>query len=325
MTETKEAEMRIMDTTAVRSAIDLPTAIDLVAEALRAAAEGRFSVPQRAVLADGRALAMVAGRSDDPGIVWKVLSSVSANAEHGLPTIQGTVLWADDETGAVTAMLDGEAMTVLRTAAVTGLALRRLAPPQAAVLGLLGAGAQAPGLVRAALTVRDLREVRVWSRTAERAEALAHALEPEFPAVRFRPVSESSDVVRGADAVIAATRAVEPLVHARDLSERATVLAIGAYRPDMIEVDPSVFACADVVVADDVTAALAESGDMIRAVAKRALRTEDVSALGAWDAGARGGAGIRVFKSVGTAALDWAIAAAAYRRAGRPEPTGGTT
>lgn len=316
--------MLIMDAAAVRRMVDLPTAIRLVDEALRAAADGCFSVPQRAVLADGRALAMVAGRTDDPGVVWKVLTSVPANARRGMPTIQGAVLWADDETGAVSAMLDGEAVTALRTAAVTALGVQRLAPRRAVVLGLLGSGAQAPDQVRATLAVRDLREVRVWSRTATRAEALVRSLEPELRGVRVRAVREPSDAVGGADVVITATRAVEPLVHARDLADGATVVAIGSYRPDMIEVDPSVFARARIVVADDVSAVLTESGDVIRAISEGVLRAEDVGALGASDADI-GEEGVRVVKSVGTAALDWAIAAAAYRRAVRPGATGGTT
>ena len=163
-----------------------------------------------------------------------------------------------------------------------------------------------------------------------RHSAAALAVAAAFPAAALAAGSAAAPIILAAapteqpTVVITATRAVEPLVHARDLADGATVVAIGSYRPDMIEVDPSVFARARIVVADDVSAVLTESGDVIRAISEGVLRAEDVGALGASDADI-GEEGVRVVKSVGTAALDWAIAAAAYRRAVRPGATGGTT
>lgn len=308
--------MITIDGATIRRIIDMPAAIARVGEALRAVEAGLFSVPQRAVAGDGRALAMVATRSDDPGIVWKVLSSNPANAAQGLPTLHSTVLWADDETGAMSALMDGEEITELRTGAVAGLATDLLAVPDAAVFGLLGAGAQAADQVRAACAVRPIRRVRVWSRSAGSAQALIARIAPEFPEVSFEAVSDAASAVRGADVVTAATRATEPLIHAADLAPHALVNAIGAFRPDMIEVAPDVFAAADIVTADGPGAVRAEAGDIVRALAEGALAGDDIRALASVDAVVPG-TGIRVFKSVGTGVLDWALAAAVFRAQGQ--------
>lgn len=292
--------------------VDISQAIRRVRGALDAAANGYFDVPARAVLSDGRALAMVAGRRDDPGVVFKLLTSVPANPARGRPALQGHVLWADDGLGEVTALLDGPAITALRTGAVAGLAIDALAPTDASTVAMLGTGAQAPGMIRAALAVRDLTRVHLWNRTVARAEQLARELKSEFPGVSFVTFESSREAVAGAPIVMLATRATEPLVRLADVDPQAVLVAVGAFREHMIEIDPDVFAVAQHAIADDVNAVLTECGTAIAAIRQGTLRSDEVNPLGGFSRSKTGG--LSVFLSAGSAVLDWAVTEAIVRR-----------
>lgn len=294
----------------------MPSAIDAVRDAFVRSSAGRIEQPTRLALEGGKALAMLASDRDGAGTVLKAVTVIPANRDRGIPAVQAVVIWFDGGTGAPIALIDGEALTALRTGAASGVATALLAPAEASVMAMIGAGAQAADQVRAVCAVRPIREVRVASRHLDRADSFAARLGQEMAPVRIvaRTVREALD---GAQVVCTATTSVEPLFAASDLGTRVHVNAIGAYTRDMCELPPELFADASVVAVDAIDAAMSEAGDLLRAMRDGRITRDRLVEIGTLasrpETAAPGGR--TVFKSVGVAAQDWALARLAVERA----------
>lgn len=292
----------------IRAAVPMAEAIDAVRDAFTELAAGAFEMPTRTALRDGHFLVMSVHHRPTASAMIK---SLSLNAERR-PAIAGTVVWC--ETGRLDQLIaDAGAVTALRTGAVVGVATDLLARPEAGRLTLIGAGAQAACQVLAVHAVRPLRRLTVVDRHPERAEALLSALAPDLGDTDLRAVADADEAVRDAEIVCCATTATEPLFKAASLPERVHVNAIGAYRPTMRELPDELLASATVVI-DELPAILEESGEIIHALGAGAITRADLTELGAaLTAEARPGGDRTVFKSVGVAVQDWAIARALAR------------
>jgi ornithine cyclodeaminase len=248
-----------------------------------------------------------------PGVGVKLVTLTPSNPERGLPFIHAAYVLFDAETQAPRAVLDGAALTALRTAAVSGLATRLLAREDAARLVLFGAGVQARSHLEAMRAVRPLTEVVVVARTRGRAEALAATAREGGILAR---VGEPQDA-RSADLVCTCTTSSEPVVSGAWLAPGAHVNAVGAYTPKMREVDTEGVRRARVVV-ETREAAMAEAGDLLIPIAEGAIGPEHVVAdLAEAVKGARvrtSQEDVTLFKSVGVAFEDLVVAAAAMER-----------
>lgn len=286
----------------IREAVSMSEAIDAVRRTFVDLAAGVFEMPTRTVLRDGQFLVMSAHHRPTASAMIKTLS---LNFERR-PAIAGTVVWS--ETGRLDHLVaDAGAVTTLRTGAVVGVATDLLAPPEAGRLTVIGAGAQAPDQVRAVHAVRPLRRLTVVNRDPGRAEALLSALEPELGDAELRTAADPDAAVRDAEIVCCATTSTKPLFDARALPEQVHVNAIGAYRPTMRELPDELLASATVVI-DELAAVLEESGEIIHALEAGAITQDALTELGtALTPGADHG-GRTVFKTVGLAVQDWAIA-----------------
>ena len=274
--------------------------------------------PPRLSFADGSQLAMMCRPAvGEQGAVVKIITVRPENPRRGLPLLHAHVLWFDGRTGEVVASIDGEDLTALRTGAGSGLATELLAAPDAAVLAVIGAGRQAFDQAQAVCAVRPIIEVRVTSRTPPAAEAFAMRLRAEFPQLKVITVATGSQAATGADVVCCATTAKEPVLSSESIGPGTHVNAIGAYRPDMCELPPELLERAALIVVDQVEAAMDEAGDLIQAVNAGAITYEGLVELGTLLEGAiHRSAGPTIFKSVGVAAQDWAVAAMAVERSG---------
>lgn len=249
----------------------------------------------------------------------KVLADAPRNRALGFPAQRSTVAVFDAESAECVALVDGRSLTRLRTAAVTAVATDALAPRETEVLALLGAGPLAAEHARALARVRSFAEVRVWSRDRARAEASAASLRAEgIPAVA---VARVADAAFDAAVVCTLTPARDPFLAAGMLAEGAHVNAIGSPpRPAYSELCADVFAGASAVVVDDRSVALAESGNVRRAMAVGALDVDRLVLLGDVLTGAgagiaASGAGPTVFNSTGLGLQDLYAAAYVMRRA----------
>jgi ornithine cyclodeaminase/alanine dehydrogenase-like protein (mu-crystallin family) len=298
-----------LDADALRSAVPIVALIDAVEQAYRDVAGGRDASPERwrVAMPMGDLLLMPGLRRHGSGVSVKLVTVTPANAARGLRTVQALVVWLDAETGTPRALLDGAELTAMRTGAGTGAATRLLARPGASVLAMIGAGAQAVWQVRAVLAVRPIREVRIDARGPSR-DALAARLSDDGRVVAAGSAREAVD---GADIICCATTSKEPVFDAEWVRPGTHVSAIGAFRPDMVELPSPLFRRAALIAVDSRTAALAEAGDLLAAIEAGALLEEDLVELGSLArdyAATRDSEAITVFKSVGLAIQDVAAA-----------------
>lgn len=312
--------MQVFDAAATQAAIPIAELLDAVEAAFRDVAAGRDRSPLRThvALPAGDLLLMPGVRDGGSGTSVKLVTVTPGNAERGLPTVQAVVTWFDAATGEPRAAFDGATITAMRTGAASGVATRLLARPDARVLGLLGAGAQAPWQVRAVLAARPIEEVRIFARSAGRRTALAELLTADVgPAITVRAVPDAEAAVRGADVICAATTSSVPVLDAGWVGAGCHVNGIGAYRPDMAELPAALFERASLVAVDSRDAALAEAGDLLAAIEAGAINARQAVELGGisrdW-ALSRDPEAITVFKSVGLAIQDVAAAEIAARR-----------
>jgi ornithine cyclodeaminase/alanine dehydrogenase-like protein (mu-crystallin family) len=184
----------------------------------------------------------------------KFVTFYPANAGTEIPTHNATIVLYRTDTGQPLAAMDGRLITEMRTAAVSAAATKHLARKDSHVLALLGSGAQARSHLAALSRVRDFSEVRVWSRDPEHAQRFAqeHGVEA---------AGSAEAAVRGADVIVTATAAREPILKGAWLAAGAHVNAVGSSRPDWRELDDD--AMANIVVVDSRDAAAREAGDVL--------------------------------------------------------------
>lgn len=304
--------MRILSAADVRACLPMPEAIDAMREAFAALSSGRVRSPLRAHLetAGGTMLYMPAYIDGSPISTVKVVSVFPDNpAARGLPTVQAMVVVVSAETGATLALMDGTTLTAIRTGAASGLATDLLARRDAAVLGVIGAGAQARTQVEAVLSIRPIHAIRVYSLRG--ANAFADELRART-GLTVDAVNTASEVARGADVVVTATNSATPVLALADVSPSVHVNGVGSYTPRMQELAADLV-CSATLVVDHRESAWAEAGDLIIPRDAGLLREDDVRAeLGELVLGRKPGREsddeITVFKSVGNAAQDAAAA-----------------
>ena len=318
-----------LDAAALRELLPWAAAIEALAGALRAAgaqsAAGTQSAAGRAPAADpprmsvplaaGELLLMPAGSVDAAGV--KVVSVAPGNPAAGRPRIQGLYILFDAETLTPSLLLDGTALTAVRTPAVSALAAQLLAPADASTLVVFGTGPQARGHVEALRSIRPVDAVVVVGRDASRTRhVVADLVALGHPATAGTP-----EAVADADLVVCATTSRTPVFDGRMLAADACVMAVGSHEPGARELDEVVFARADRVVVEDRATALREAGDVIAAIAAGSCAVDDLVPL-AQLATMPAPQGISVFKSVGMGWQDLAVATAA---ADRRRPGGGAS
>lgn len=248
----------------------------------------------------------------------KIAGVAPDNPSRDLPRITGSYLLLDGPTLLPLALLDGAALTTLRTPAVSALAVRHLTGPVVHHLVLFGTGPQAYGHLDAVLAERQVERVTVVGRTAHRAEALAaHARRLGVDARTAQAPGDAE--VATADLVLCCTTSATPLFDGALVPDGATVVAVGSHTPDAREVDTALVARSAVIV-ESRSAALSEAGDLLIPMAEGAFRAEDIHAnlaelvTGRAPGGAPAGfEGPRFFKSVGMGWEDLAVAAAVHR------------
>ncbi|HEY6630976.1 MAG TPA: ornithine cyclodeaminase family protein [Rhizobiaceae bacterium] len=260
-----------------------------------------------------------AGGSDGGYIGVKVVTVSPDNNAIGKPAVMGVYLLLDGRTGEPKALIDGQRLTLWRTASASALAADYLARNDASKLLVVGAGALAPFLARAHSAVRPIREIRVWNRTPANAEKVAAQLADIGLSAT---IAEDLDAVLGwADIVSCATITTTPLVKGALLSPGTHVDLVGAFTPAMRESDDDTIRRARVYV-DTRAGATREAGDIVQPLASGVLTADavvaDLHELARGEKKGRESAEeITLFKSVGAALEDLAAATAVFGKSAR--------
>ncbi|MCZ4518013.1 ornithine cyclodeaminase family protein [Rhodococcus ruber] len=267
---------------------------------------------------DGRIIPMVAQSGTSELAVVKVLSDLPGNRARGLPRQRSTMLVTSTRTGECVAMLDGRAITAIRTAAASAVATAHLARNDSSVVGVVGAGNLAVEHVRALHGVRDIESVVVWSRSADTVERFRESLADLD--LKIDHALSVEDVVRQSHIVCTLTPSVEPILFGQWLIAGTHLNVVGAApRPNEREVDGDAMAQSRVVV-DSTATALSKSGDALLAIAEGAVDESHFDTeLGDVITGRKSGrstdAEITLFDSTGIGLEDLAVAELVVQRA----------
>ena len=277
------------------------------------AAENATPVRQRYDLGGGgagKSLLLMPGWRANGAIGVKLVTVFADNAVRSLPAVHACYVLFDGDTGAPRAMLDGNELTLRRTGAASALAARYLARTDAERLLMVGTGELAPHVILSHAEVRTLKEVRIWGRRPGRAREVADALRGHDFSVAV--CSDLQAGVDWADIISCATLSQAPLIDGRWLRPGQHLDLIGAFRPNMREVDDLTLTRGEIYV-DTRAGALVEAGELVQSLAAGVIQPSDIRAelselVREEVAGRSSPEAITLFKSVGTAIEDLAAA-----------------
>jgi ornithine cyclodeaminase len=316
----------ILNQEEVERLLDMPGCMAAMEQALVALARGEFHLPLRPVIrppGESSFLGLMPTHRGGPRPLYalKTVAVFPGNPAHGLDPHQGSVTLYDGTTGEVVAVMNATPITAIRTAAVSGVATRALARPDARELAIVGAGHQAHAHVAAMLEARPFERIRIASRTYESAQRLA----AEWHIAT--PVESAEEAISGADVVCTVTSSAEPVVRGDWLEPGTHVNAVGACFPHTRELDTAAVARASFFV-DRRESAENEAGDYViplreGAIAKEHIKAELGEVLAGTAPGRTSADEITVFESLGLAVED--LAAAEYLERQALEAGVGTT
>lgn len=312
--------MRILSAGDVARAVTMGQAIAAMRDAFTQLVDGRAIVPQRLAIdtGEGIVLSMPGFLPDQKSLAIKVVTVFPKNSEARLPAVYGTIVVLDARSGAPQAVIEGGSITAMRTGAATAVATDYMARSNAKVAAIIGAGVNARGQLEGIRAVRPIDEVRIFSRSAQSAKRFAAEV---AGSVDVRVCADAPSAVRGADIIVTATTSSTPVIHNADIDDGAHVNAIGAYTTAMREVDSDLVARARLVV-DTRVGAMAEAGDVVIPMTEGRIGAAHIIAeLGelatAAVKGRTNAQQVTLFKSVGNAAQDVALARVALDNAAR--------
>jgi ornithine cyclodeaminase len=315
-------KIRILSAEDVRRALPMSRAIEAMRSAFGQLSANQADLPLRTRLQTdkGLLLFMPTYLRQSRELGFKLVSLWANNPAKGLPAVIALAMVINPDTGQPQALINGEALTAIRTGAAGGLAADLLARPNAGIVAVFGSGVQARTQLEAVCAVRQVSEVRIFGNMPPAVEQFAAEVTnwPNAPHVII--AGSRRDAVAGADIIITATTSDKPVFDGRDLSPGAHVTGIGSYTPQMQEIDEETVRRASKIVVDSLQACLTEAGDLIVALEKNIISKVDIHAeLGQIVNGERPGREtyeeITFFKSVGVAVQDAAAANEVLRAA----------
>jgi len=310
----------------IKAAIDMKGAMDALEMAFRVHSEGKTKTPVRTQLdldtVNGIGLFMPSWVEPIKAMGIKTVTVYQDNPGRNLPVIQGTVQLFDGETGTPIAVMEASYITKLRTGASSGVATRYLVPQGASRAAIIGTGAQAYTQLWAVLTaVPGIEEYKIFDIEQDKAQAFKEQVEKDFNGITFIIAGSAAEAVKEAQVVTTCTTAREPVFLYSDLGEKEVhINAVGAFTPQMQEIDAAVMKKADKLYVDDLEGALAESGDLIIPMNEGTLAQEDIDGeigevLLERKQGREAGDQLTVYETVGMGSLDVVAARAIFESA----------
>ena len=290
--------------------------------AFLALASGEVVLPLRQVVwlpGNESALAcMPAVSNDSKSMAVKVISVFPRNRDTEYDAHQGAILLFEIENGRLLAILDATEITAIRTAAVSGIATRTLARPDASELTIVGSGVQAQKHLQSMMVARKLSRVRVWSRTHANAQRFCEREQTNY-GIPIEPILHPVDAVTGAEIICTVTSSRTPVLMGEWIQPGAHINAVGTYGPGARELDSAAVLRSRMYV-DRIESAMNEAGDFViprneGAITDRHIRGELGDLLSGKIPGRSSFDEITLFKSLGLAMEDLAAAQYVYEKA----------
>lgn len=248
----------------------------------------------------------------------KITSITPENPKSGKPTTQAQIAITNLENGEHEAIIDGSYLTRLRTGALSGIATKYMSNPDARILGMIGTGGMAFEQFLGNMEVRPIDKVLLYNRTIKKAESFKQRILKTFPDLEVIVTDDVSDLVEKSDIINCQTPSNEPVFNAEDVQPGTHINGIGSYQPSMKEIDYKIFPKADWVVVDDLNGVKEESGELIEANENGTFTFEEIDdelkTLSINNQKRENEDAITVFKCVGAAYFDLAVAIGAYQK-----------
>lgn len=321
--------MRVLASTELKSLVPMAQAVELMKQVFALYSRGETISPIRTPIEipDGSGVSLFmpafvgATASDSASLGAKIVSVFPGNSKRGLPTINALVVALDPETGEPVGLIEGAAVTALRTGAVSGAATDLMAREDAEVLTIIGAGAQGVTQAAAVCSVRSIREIRVIDPVEDARTSFAQRLDGwigNAPPVNLT-VSDTRAALQDSDIVCTASTSRTPVFEDEWIMDGTHINGVGAFTPEMQEVPDATVARARLVV-DAVEAIMHEAGDIIQTVDRGVIAREDVRVelghlVDGSETGRASASEVTFFKSVGNAIQDMIVARAALEAA----------
>lgn len=308
--------IKILNTDEIKSLISMEEAIAAMKQAFSSFSDGSSKVPLRYVSGiNNLDLFFKPAFNEKLGrMAVKIITQKKDGNLNGIPSILGVVLLMDMKTGAILSMMDGAYITALRTGAAGGIASKLLSSDEAETVAIFGCGAQGKTQLEASCAIRPIKRALLYDLDVDVANKVKTELEPKLNI--SISVEKNLGNLKQADIICTTTTSEKPLFCLKDISKNVHINAIGSYKPNMQELDPSIIKSGKLFV-DSRNAVLKESGDLIKPIRDK-IFTDDIidSEIGELinkkNIGSQNG--ITIFKSVGLGVQDLFIANAIFEK-----------
>ena len=268
-------QIRVLNESDIKKVMDMKAAIEATKNALKAYSSGGADIPLRANLDvaehNGQSLYMYGYVPSQSALGVKIVSVYPDNIAKNLTSVPATMVTLDSETGQVNSLMDGTYLTRLRTGAISGAATDELSNPDSKIFALFGTGGQAETQLEAVLNVRDIKEVRVFDISKDRAEDFAKRMKEKFEAsfdFKIMAVCSADQAIDNADIITTVTTAKDPVFDGTKVKKGCHINGVGSYTPEMSEIPEYIITNADKIYVDTFDGAVSESGDFIKPIKK---------------------------------------------------------
>jgi len=302
-------EKDILEAASVNEVVDVIEASMLVYE------RKQFLMPDRMHIDSGDNTMLIMPCFIDDYFATKLVTLFPGNPERGVPVLNGIVVLNDGETGLPIALLNGPALTALRTAAVAAVSIRHLAPPDTHAIGIVGAGVQGFYQAWLASSVSNATDIYIHDVHPEKTAALIDKLPAVVPNAKLHKAATAEDLLENTQVVITATTSFEPVLPDNEkLLKGKHFIGIGSYKPAVREFPHALFNLLETIYIDT-NHAVKESGDLIVPLENDWITKDQITTLGKYLKKPTPRNDTTFFKSVGMALFDVCAAKLIYEKA----------
>jgi ornithine cyclodeaminase/alanine dehydrogenase-like protein (mu-crystallin family) len=298
--------MKFIDSKTISETASVTEWVEISEKAILASLTDEVLIPQRMHIDHGKDTFLLMPCITSEYWMTKLVSFCPNNGHLRLPSIYGTVILNSSSTGEPLAVMDGSKLTVLRTAAVSAVGIKYLAPKNARSLGVVGTGVQAIEQAKFACSVREIDKIYIFDLSDNSLRNFQERFEPYFPGVRVTISKNAESVCANSEIIITATNSLDPVFpDVKYLFEGKTFIGIGSYKPDCREYPDTFFSNLDQIFVDSIHG-LKESGDLIYPLKYGIISSDYIHSLGSLVNGdtSLSDAPTRFFKTVGNAIFD---------------------
>ena len=264
----------------MKEIMSMKDAIVAVKEAAVAYSNGKTNIPLRANLDvkkyNGNSLYMYGYVEGSDALGVKLVSVYPDNPKLGVSACPATMILENAKTGEVSAIMDGTYLTRLRTGALSGAATEILSRKDSKVFTLIGTGGQAECQLDAVLSVRDIEEVRVYSRNYDNVLKFIERVS-ENKKQKFVACKSSDEAIDNADIITAVTVSNEPVFNGKNVKKGCHINGVGSYTPVMSEIDEYVVCNANKIIVDTMEGTINETGDFLKPMQKGIFKKEMIT------------------------------------------------